>query len=238
MSAARPGELDRLVNDLQVQGINWLAYVPATGDDAVLLFFAFGPIFGRKALAKPTAAQPFDDLSLRLACDFAARGLGVAVPDVLYPGGRDISLLPWLTQAHVQFESPLGLGIRPDCGPWFAVRAALLLRLPNDMRDFLDRRFPRLAADASPCTTCLDKPCIAACPAHAVANDAPFNLKSCVNFRVSRDSPCVATCLSRLACPIGRDSRYDEAQIAYHYGRSIVTIREVLASSANRTSTA
>jgi hypothetical protein len=231
MSLASPGELDRLVDDLQAQGINWLTYIPAAADAAVLLFFAFGPVFGRKALAKPTAAQPFDELSLSLARDFAAHGLGVAAPDVLYPGGRDISLLPWLTQAQVQFESPLGLGIRPDCGPWFAVRAALLLPLPQAARAFLDRRFPRLAANASPCTTCLDKPCIAACPAHAVTNDAPFNLKACVNFRAGNHSPCASTCLARLACPVGRDYRYDEAQIAYHYERALVTIRTWLRQS-------
>jgi hypothetical protein len=54
---------------------------------------------------------------------------------------------------------------------------------------------------------------------------AGFDVFECSHFRLQENSPCHDRCLARLACPVAPEHRYELAQVQYHYGRSLQTIR-------------
>ena len=109
-------------------------------------------------------------------------------------------------------RSPMGLGIHPVHGLWVAYRGVVLL----------DRAVPpqTLPGAASPCSTCVDRPCVAACPARAVGGPEGLDLDRCAPLRLAEGSACADRCLARLACPLGRPSRPSLAQIAHHHAAS------------------
>ena len=78
-------------------------------------------------------------------------------------------------------------------------------------------------AEANRCIECKNEPCIAGCPAGALAG-ANLALACCVAWRRQADSPCAFTCLARLACPVGAEHRYDEAQLRHSYGISLAML--------------
>jgi epoxyqueuosine reductase len=125
----------------------------------------------------------------------------------------------WVGWSH---PSPLGKGIHPKYGLWFAYRNAFLtdLDLPETLR----------LSDNSPCTACERKPCIKACPPNAVSKIVEtltdFDLKTCLQFRLKEDSKCENRCLARMSCPIGREHQYTKEQMTHHYSRSLSTVRE------------
>ena len=111
--------------------------------------------------------------------------------------------------------SPFRIGVNARWGSWFAYRAVALA----------DTSFAATTAlkEPSPCASCMDKPCITACP--VASKDGDIKLDACMDERLRAGSPCAKTCLARLACPVMADERYSQEQIAYHYGRSLETIR-------------
>lgn len=94
-------------------------------------------------------------------------------------------------------RGPAGLGVHPTIGPWFGLRAALAIDLPW--------REPAPAKD-------LCSPCPAPCKA---ALDAALAASTGGGHPV-RDHwrPWLAV---RDACPVGREHRYTDAQIRWHY---------------------
>lgn len=113
-----------------------------------------------------------------------------------------------------QAPSPLGLGIDPVYGLWSAYRALWVL----DTAAAAAAVSPVPAPDV--CGTCIPQSCVDACPANAVGVGRAFSLTKCHDHRSRRDSSCSQTCLSRWACPVGRDHRYEPDQMSYHYRRS------------------
>lgn len=138
---------------------------------------------------------------------------------IVYPVNRRIPLRALGKLAGWHHDSPLGLGIHPVFGLWFAYRAVIMSRA-----DFtpLEDEFDGEAG--SPCESCRDKPCITACPASA-AIESGFEVQRCSDYRVELDSPCQFRCISRLACPVGRAHRYVPDQMAYHYRHSLAAIK-------------
>jgi epoxyqueuosine reductase len=138
---------------------------------------------------------------------------------IVYPTNRLIPLQALGKLAGWHHDSPLGLGIHPVFGLWFAYRAVIMSRAG----------FTPLAGEidgqaGSPCESCRDKPCITACPASA-AIESGFGVQRCSDYRMEPDSSCQSRCISRLACPVGRDHRYLPDQMAYHYRHSLAAIR-------------
>jgi len=105
--------------------------------------------------------------------------------------------------------APIGVWVEPRAGPWWALRGALLTAL--------DWPATPMAA-ASPCSGC-PAPCVTACPAGAV-HTAGFTWQTCADYRLAA-MPCRETCLARLACPVGPESRYDADAIAHHSRASL-----------------
>ncbi len=138
----------------------------------------------------------------------------------VFPGPAPVGLQRLGQLAGWHHASPFWVGVDAEWGSWFAYRALLLTdtALPPT---------PRREA-GSPCDGCVDKPCISACPAGALASEGtgPWRLQACLAHRKQPGSSCQDRCLARNACPAGERYRYGDAQTAYHYLQSLRFIRQ------------
>ncbi|MCA1440658.1 4Fe-4S dicluster domain-containing protein [Ensifer sp. IC4062] len=116
----------------------------------------------------------------------------------------------WAMRAETLKASPLGILIHPQYGLWHGYRGAL----------GFDRVLPQTGSSSvgHPCDACVEKPCISACPADALAAGT-FDVGRCRAYLRSEAGAggCLACgCLSRDACPVGRDYLYPVQQLRFH----------------------
>lgn len=176
---------------------------------------------GRNLWSAVTAAaqggsDPIDDFSVATV----DRWFRVNFPrhryQLLYPCSGYVALQDFGRLAGWHHPSPFMVGINNSWGTWFAYRVALLTDAPLE---------PTARQDGVvPCERCVSKPCIAACPAGAAAADT-FALDRCVTYRQQPESDCAWRCLARLACPVGAEHRYDQAQMRHTYAISLQAIQ-------------
>ncbi|MBQ76561.1 MAG: hypothetical protein CMQ20_16270 [Gammaproteobacteria bacterium] len=135
---------------------------------------------------------------------------------IIYPGDQLLPLVGLGRLAGWHHTSPLGIGIHPDYGPWYAYRAV-----------FLANGIGLLAKQVGShsCSACASQSCLSVCPAGAVRLQG-FDVNACSESRLEVDSPCTETCAARLACPVGTDYQYTPEQIKYHYRHSLEALRE------------
>lgn len=126
--------------------------------------------------------------------------------------------LTWARRAGAGHVSPLGLNIHPTYGLWHAYRAALLFPVVFDL--------PTHKAGPSPCDTCVDKPCLSACPVKAF-NGTQYDVPACAgHLRTPEGETCMTRgCLARHACPVGQGFAYAPAQAQFHM-RAFLAARE------------
>lgn len=163
------------------------------------------------------SADPVDQYSTQLTHQFIVEYLDNAPFLWLYPNTSHLIPLQQLGEtAGWSHPSPLGSGISPTFGVWFAYRTAFLTNAP----------LSETAGDLgpSPCDACEDKPCISTCPVGAVQFEG-FRINECVQYRLETKSPCADRCLARMACPYFPQHRYSLEQIQYHYSQSLGSIR-------------
>ncbi|MBC3872695.1 hypothetical protein [Undibacterium flavidum] len=160
--------------------------------------------------------HPIDAFSIATVQRFLQTEWAGCDYEILYPGSRTIGLQSLGKQAGWHHHSPFMVGINAHFGSWFAYRVAVLANTQLPLTGKVET--------VSPCNSCGDKVCIAACPAQAL-DDGQFNLDKCLDYRQQSASLCEKTCLARVACPVGDAHRYTDAQMNYHYGRSINMIR-------------
>lgn len=103
---------------------------------------------------------------------------------------------------------PLGLQIHPTFGPWWAYRALIVL----------DRPLPAAPPPGDGCAGC-DAPCVAACPAGAVARGG-FEITACQARRLVAE-PCRLSCVARITCVRGPEHRYRDEELAFHMRASM-----------------
>jgi cyanocobalamin reductase (cyanide-eliminating) / alkylcobalamin dealkylase len=116
-------------------------------------------------------------------------------------GARAFSATHLAAAAGLAHRGPAGLAIHPRLGPWFALRAAIVIDTPG-----------RAAPPPDPvCERCREKPCLSAL-AKALADEDPI----AIAHRAVRDK-WGAWLAVRDACPVGTAHRYPEAQIRWHY---------------------
>ena len=119
------------------------------------------------------AARPDRDVSVTDPLDAYTRVVVArALADVLPTGSQiifpfDFPATPVSFQrlarlAGLAVPSLLGVLIHPEFGPWVALRAAALLPCAVAL--------PGPATDFDPCPTCVERACIASCPAGAVTS--------------------------------------------------------------------
>ncbi len=208
-------------NGLQLQAVldvpDVLIALPkvAAEYDQLLVFAHGGSCFWDSLLHPLSGDHPLDTASVRLAEDYLGR-IDCAGYLIVYPSMEfQLDLRSLGRQLGWHADSPLGIGINASFGTWWAYRVAVLANTSLELN-------PNNLAE-SPCDSCVDKPCIKACPVGAVG--ARFDLEACMNERTREGSDCAYQCLARNVCPVGAQHRYKDNQMHYHYGMSLKLIK-------------
>ena len=160
--------------------------------------------------------DPVDYFSIHLVERLVEEYLGGARSQIVYPGRPGAPLIRLGELAGWSTPSPIGPGIHPEYGLWFAYRVAFLTDAPLPVTE---QRKPH-----RPCDECAEKPCIGACPAGAVRWPVDFQLEPCLRHRLAEGSACADKCLARLACPVATEHRYTPEQVRYHYLHSLPSV--------------
>lgn len=166
-------------------------------------------------LERQEGRHPVDDFAVLTVQRFLREEHAGIDYEIVYPGPYTISLQELGKLAGWHHSSPFMVGINATFGSWFAYRAVVLANT--------DLPISVPIASLSPCDSCHDKPCISTCPAHAL-EEGEFHLLKCLGYRQEEESVCQNTCAARCRCPVGREHRYSDEQMHYHYGRSMRVI--------------
>ena len=186
------------------------------GAAGTLIVGSGGPTFFDRFEGGPEASDgapnPLDRYTKRVI----TRAVGAA----LEPGGvAHVVHFPFGVRPLIPFQrlgraaglggpGPLGLQIHPTFGPWWAYRALIVL----------DRPLPAAAPPGDGCAGC-DAPCVAACPAGAVARGG-FDIVACQARRLVAE-PCRLSCVARITCVRGPEHRYRDEELAFHMRASM-----------------
>jgi len=175
---------------------------------------AFWVAFQRHLAAHPAAgrvADPLDAFTRHAVGDAIAPlrddlgGARLVFPFELHP--LPVSFVHLAECAGLGRRSLLGLLVHPEYGPWMALRAAILVSFSLSA--------PRPADGFDPCPTCVERPCIAACPVGAVGSGG-WDVPRCAAHRIAVPEDCGPGCHSRIACVYGREHRYPPDAMAFH----------------------
>lgn len=124
----------------------------------------------------------------------------------------------WAQRAEPVFPSPLGLLVHADYGLSHSYRGALAFAEPI--------RLPDVRADASPCQSCPEKPCLTACPVGAFTS-AGYDVERCAGWLRTQGGACrEGGCLARRACPVGRDFAQSAEQARFHMAAFLAARRK------------
>lgn len=184
----------------------------AGGAGTVMLVGNAGPDIWRAFAA---GVSPEERASLHALDRWARRTVDPIAEDfgcrAVYPfeGPPYSPFQAWAKRCDDVHSSPLGILIHPRYGLWHAYRAALV---------FPDRiDLPDVPRTESPCTSCIDKPCLTGCPVGAFTQDG-YDVEACAaHIRSSEGTHCMTGgCLARRACPVGTGYAYLPEQAQFH----------------------
>lgn len=128
---------------------------------------------------------------------------------------RQVAIQQLAQRAGLAYLSPGHLSVHPTFGPWIALRAVIVVDVAG----------PSVGppAIALPCADCHDR-CAPAFARAAATLVEPVNQAAVTPhwhlWLAARD-----------ACPIGREYRYDDDQIGYHYTKDKRFLRQALSRS-------
>jgi hypothetical protein len=160
--------------------------------------------------------HPMDRWTRRTVHEAVGR---VEIPAVaLFPFGAELwPFQRFAKRAMGLSPSPLGLLIHPRYGLWHALRAAIVF---PQMQPFP----AQVHKVIHPCDTCIEKPCLNACPVGAFSSFG-FDVAACRGWleggrssHIDSSGPdCMGKgCAARNACPVAQQWRYSEAQLRFH----------------------
>lgn len=167
------------------------------------------------------AGDPFDRWTTERivrALDVLPRSLPRDLRLVFEPPPRQVAMQAAAVACGLAARGPAGLVVDGVRGPWMAFRAVLVLALPA----------PAPRPVSSPCPGCVGTPCVPALgAAMAPASQAARAPSGDRIGHAATVQPAWRRWLDvRDACPIGRDWRYSDAQIRYHYARDPAALLE------------
>ncbi len=151
--------------------------------------------------------HPLDRWSRRVVGALAEQ-LGVVA---IYPfeGPPYWPFQAWARRAEPLSPSPLGLLIHPSFGLWHGYRGALAFETEIDA--------PAFDAAPGPCESCIERPCLDACPVGAFSS-AGYDVAACAaHLAAPAGRDCMENgCRARRACPIGREHAHSPEQARFH----------------------
>ncbi|MEK1891634.1 MAG: hypothetical protein AAAB35_29550 [Phyllobacterium sp.] len=181
-----------------------------TRAQSIVLVGHFGssiwPHFSAWRRLHPNVADPLDSWSKRILNAIATQFGGSAV----FPSDRPyLPFQQWAMRAEGLRPSPLGLLIHPQYGLWQAFRGALIFPQPVAFAPRHER--------GHPCDTCMEKPCLNACPVDAFDGEV-YAVARCRDYLATEPGgTCLdGGCRARLACPVGRQYGYVSEQQRFH----------------------
>lgn len=114
----------------------------------------------------------------------------------------------WARRSGRAWPSPVGLLVHEVAGLMVSYRGALAFSHAPDLPP----------AAASPCETCVTRPCLSACPVDALGPQG-YDVPACRADLAREGNDCRARgCSVRRACPVSRSYARQEAQSAFHMG--------------------
>ena len=120
--------------------------------------------------------------------------------------------------------SPLGTGIHPHWGLWYAYRALLWLPLQKSGEPRAEAQvIARPETDI--CATCVSKACVSTCPGNALTYGSAPDMSACAGYRMKAGSSCADRCLARQACPVNTQQQYPREQVSYHYRKALASLQ-------------
>ncbi|NUB44494.1 ferredoxin [Fertoebacter nigrum] len=139
----------------------------------------------------------------RIACDLRAKALFPFGGPPWHP------FYSWALRSGRAWASPVQLLVHDSAGLFVSYRGALALREAIDLP----------APPPSPCPACA-KPCLTACPAHALTG-AGYDLPACHSHldRAEGQDCMTQGCAVRRACPLSQAYARMADQSAYHMGQ-------------------
>lgn len=195
-----------ILNRIRQEGFTpfgWFVPDDVDGAKFAILIGNAGPAMFRRFQREAGGATLDDWTKLtvdRLAQDIDAKAL--------YPFSKPYHPFQhWARQCGIAHASPLALNIHPTYGLWHAYRALLTFTVQFDV--------PRNAPSRHPCETCVEKPCLSACPVSAFSTNG-YDIAACTQHLHGENSCMESFCNSRLACPIGTAYRYEPSQKQFH----------------------
>lgn len=150
--------------------------------------------------------EPLDSWSKEVIGAVAAEFGGEAI----FPSDQPYQpFQQWAMAATGMKPSPLGILIHPVYGLWHAYRGAIVF-------DGLTLSQP-VEKLSHPCETCLEKPCLSACPVSAFS-DGGYAVERCrSHVKSDAGEDCLTGgCLARRACLVGRTYEYVPEQMRFH----------------------
>lgn len=179
-----------------------------TGTGTLVMIGNAGPAMWQAfAGAAQQPANPLDTWTAAVLGRIA--GHFGATPVFPFEGPPYFPFQRWAMRADDVAPSPIGPLVHPVFGMWHAYRGALLFT--DQLQISAPVRTP------SPCTTCIDRPCLSTCPVGAFSA-AGYDVPTCrghIATEPGRD--CLETgCRARRACPVGQDYCYVAPQAEFH----------------------
>lgn len=161
----------------------------------------------RAVIVRSAARDPLDDFTRAVVAAAIAdiAGARACFPFDDLASAPDFQVLAEL--AGLGRRSLVGVLVHPVYGPWIALRAAVLV--PDEVSA------PRPIDGFDPCPTCVERPCIVACPVGAVGPDG-WNVERCSAHRLADETHCAAGCSARIECVYGRAHRQPVEALAFH----------------------
>ena len=207
-----------LIQELAVHGLASLgSFEPGPGDHfpetarSILLAGNVGsslwPYFAASAEFADGKPDPLNRWSARVLEEIAqSHGIGVVFP---FEGPPFHPFQQWALRAGTVSRSPLGVLAHKTYGLWFAYRGAFLL--PEAIEHQAEQT-------GGPCESCVEKPCLDACPAAALTRAQSYDVAASRSHVAGAGAQtCGAQgCLVRHACPWGQDHAYAPEQAAFH----------------------
>jgi cyanocobalamin reductase (cyanide-eliminating) / alkylcobalamin dealkylase len=175
------------------------------------LWPSFLDAYRTTALARE--AQPLDAYTrwhLEEAAGAVARAfeLSFALRFTFDPVPRAVAIQRLVTLAGVAEPSPVGLCVHPEYGPWFSLRAAAIFGVPG----------PAPSSPPATCSQCTTRPCLVRRDELITATGGEYSARTF-------EAHWPLWLAMREACPVGRDARYSEQQVRYHYLKQLETLR-------------